>query len=104
MKAVMTNKHLLYDIKKNIEDLRCDVNQLQNKNNLHIYNPIDDFGFEMPFNNMDDFLTFDGTLTQKNTSDKFVRFFSHNIYKKRDKYCIVYCILINLFVYFILID
>jgi len=53
---------------------------------LHIYNPIDDFGFEMPFNNMDDFLIFDGTLTQKSTSDKFVRFFSHNIYKKRDEY------------------
>jgi len=82
MKAVMTNKHLLYDIKNNIEDLRCDMNQLQNKNNLHIYNPIDDFGFEMPFNNMDDFLTFD-TLTQKNTSDKFVRFF-HIIYIRRE--------------------
>lgn len=82
MKTLTTIKVLLLKLKNDIEDLRGDMNQLLHKNNLHIYNPVEDFGFEMPFTCMDEFLTFDKTLIQKDTSDKFVRFPSHKSCKK----------------------
>lgn len=46
-------------MRKDVEDLRCDIRQIQNSSNLYIFNAIEDFGIEMPIQSMDDYLNFD---------------------------------------------
>lgn len=60
--------------KKEMEDLRYDVRQIQNNNSLHIFNSVNDFGIEMPIKSMNDFLKFDLTLNNEDTTKKFVSF------------------------------
>jgi len=57
--------------KTKIEDLHCNVRQIQNNNSLHIFNPANDFNSKMPMN---DFLKFDLTLNNEDTTKKFVSF------------------------------
>lgn len=49
-------------MKKEIEDLRYNIRQIQNSSNLYMFNAIEDFGIEMPILSMNDFLNFDSTL------------------------------------------
>lgn len=73
MRAILTNINIILKIQKHIEDMRYDIHQIQNTNNLHIFNAVDDFGIKMPIQSMNDFLNFDPILDNQDTAKNFVR-------------------------------
>jgi hypothetical protein len=59
-------------MKADIEDLHNDIRQLQNNHNIVSFNPVEEFGIEMPIESMNEFLEFDESLNNQEISEKFV--------------------------------